>query len=134
MTSDSPESAPEAPARSQSWFGRMPLWARIAVPIALAAVIVAVVAVVAWQPPQDPVDEAQSLCRSAVEAEVESSDRSDVRVSQSFEVIEQAGGAYRVSGTVTFVDDEGSTHQASARCIVRDEGSRLRVTGVRWQD
>ncbi|WP_448003306.1 hypothetical protein [Agromyces bauzanensis] len=132
MTPETDGPAVARPATERSWFDRTPLWARIVVPIVVlaggAAVVATVVAAGAPQPAT-----AESLCRSAAEARLESRGRSDIDLSRSFEVT-TADDAQRVSGTVSFVDDAGVARHAAVRCVIRADGDTMQVRSVRFSE
>lgn len=132
MTPELGEPASDSPGKQTGWFSRVPLWVRITVPAVLLVGGAAVVALMVSRP-QDPIETAQSLCRSAVLEELESFDRSQGDVSRSFDTIKTADG-YRAQGTATYEDADGSTHHANVRCIIRVEDGGMRVTSVRIQD
>ncbi|KRE23632.1 hypothetical protein [Agromyces sp. Soil535] len=126
-------SASNEPGQTTGWFSRVPMWVRIAVPAVLlvggaAAVVVAV------SQPQDPIEAAQSVCHSGAQAELEFGDRSAIDVSRSFEVVAAGDDSYRVTGTATFQDTEGTTHHVNVRCIIRVEDGRMRAASIRVQD
>lgn len=132
MTPEIDERAPEAPAARSSWFARIPLWARIAVPVVVlagGAAVVAGVVVAGAQPPAT----VESLCQSEVEAGLERRGHSDIDVGRSFDVTD-ADGAKRVSGTVTSVNESGDYDYAQLRCVVRVEGDTIRVVSARFSD
>lgn len=134
MTPELGEPASDSPAQQTGWFSRVPLWVRITVPAVLLVGGAAVVALTVSRP-QDPIDAAQSLCRSAVQDELDQhGDRSDGDVSRNFDVIPAADDSYRVQGSATFTDADGSTHYAIVRCIIRVEDGNMRVRSVRIQD
>jgi len=125
----------DEPGQKTGWFSRVPLWVRIAGPAVLLVGGAAGVAVaVAVSQPQDPIDAAQSLCYSAAQAELEFGDRSAIDVSRSFEVVAAGDDSYRVTGTATFEDAEGTTHHANVRCIIRVEDGRMRAASIRVHD
>ncbi|WP_232498485.1 hypothetical protein [Agromyces humatus] len=132
MSPETDELATEPPATQSSWIARTPLWARIVVPAVVlvggAAVVVSAMAAEA-QPPAT----VESMCRSAVEAKLETRGHSDVDVSRSFQIAE-ADGAQRVSGTVSSVDDSGHVDHAQVRCVVRVDGDTIRVVSARLSD
>ena len=132
MTPETGGSAADAPARKPGWFARVPLWARIAVPAVVVVGGAAIVAGVVASGSAEP-QTVESLCASAAEERLEARGHSDVELGESLEVIE-ADGAQRVSGTVTFVDEEGDTHHALVRCVIRVEGDDMRVASVRFFD
>lgn len=114
--------------------GRIPLWARIAMPVLVvaggAAVLGGVMAAGSGSP--QPVT-AESLCRSAAEARLEARGRTEIDLSRSFEVA-AADDALRVSGTATFVDDSGTARNAAVRCVVRTDGDTMQVRSVRFSE
>jgi hypothetical protein len=132
MTPEAGGSATDAPARKDGWLARVPLWARIAVPAVIvvggAAVVAGFVAAGSAEPAT-----VESLCASAAEKRLETRGHSDIELDESVEVTE-ADGAQRVSGNLTFVDEEGDTHHALVRCVVRGEGDEMRVVSVRFFD
>ena len=132
MTPDTGELTTEAPATKSSWFARVPLWARIAVPVLVVAGGAAVVASVVASGAQPPVT-VESLCRSEVEASLERRGHTEIDVGRSFDITE-ADGAQRVSGTVTSVNESGDYDHAQLRCVVRVEGDTIRVVSARTSD
>lgn len=132
MTPETGELTPAAPATQSSRFARVPLWARIAVPVLVvvggAAVVASVVAAGA-QPPAT----VESMCQSEVEASLERRGHSEIDVGRSFDITE-ADGARRVSGTVTSVNETGTYDYAELRCVVRVDGDAMRVTSARVSD
>ncbi|WP_448808871.1 hypothetical protein [Agromyces bauzanensis] len=130
MTPETDESTVAASATRPAWFDRIPLWARIVVPVVvLAGAAAAVGSVVAAGSPQPAT--AESLCRSAAEARLEARGRSDIDLSRSFELT-TADDAQRVAGTVTFVDDSGTVRHAAVRCVIRAHGDTMQVRSVRF--
>lgn len=113
------------------------------IPLAILVVVAAIVAVViaATAGPSgsgspgsdDPEAAAEAACRTAAEAQLERRGESQIEVAERVAVTEQADGGYRVQGTVTF-DQDGSTHHADVRCIVRIEGDAADVVSVRFND
>jgi hypothetical protein len=132
MTPDTGELTPEPPATKSSWFARIPLWARIAVPVLVVAGGAAVVASVVAAGAQPPVT-VESLCRAEVEASLERRGHTEIDVGRSFDITE-ADGAQRVSGTVTSVNESGDYDHAQLRCVVRVEGDTIRVVSARTSD
>jgi hypothetical protein len=118
-------------------FTRAPLWARIVAPLALLALLVAIIVGLVFafssSGAAEPEDAAKSACDRAAEAQLERRGNSDVDVSAQAAVTQQADGGYRVQGTVTF-DEDGETHHADVRCIVRMEGGSADVVSVRFND
>ena len=132
MTPETGELASEAPATQSSWFARIPLWARIAVPAVVVAAGAAVVASVVAAGAQPPAT-VESMCQSEVEASLERRGHSDIDVGRSFDVTE-ADGAQRVSGTVTSVNESGNYDYAELRCVVRVDGDAMHVVSARTSD
>ncbi|MGR0319767.1 hypothetical protein [Agromyces sp. ZXT2-3] len=135
--SDAPTTeAPIAEAARPGRFRRIPLWLRIAVPVALmviaAVIAAAVIAGIVAAGSSQPAD-ADSLCRSAATAQLERRGHTEVQVGSTLDETE-ADGALRLSGTVTFIDEDGATHTALVRCVVRGEGDAMRVASVRFFD
>ncbi|WP_448004843.1 hypothetical protein [Agromyces bauzanensis] len=112
----------------------MPLWARVAVPVVLVVGGAAAAVTVAGSQPEDPIGAAASVCREAVQAELESRGHPAIDVSRSFEVVAAGADAYRATGAATFEDADGTSHRADVRCTVRLEGGTMRATGLRIQD
>lgn len=133
MNTERGGSEPDPPANQPGWFARVPLWARIVIPVALILGAAAIVAAVVATQPQDTTEAVESLCTSAVQERLEGRDASDIEVSRSFEVIEGADSSYQVTGTVDYVDDGGEMQHANARCIIRVEDGAMRVASVRVQ-
>jgi hypothetical protein len=125
--------ASEAPTEPTGWLARTPLWARIAVPVLLAVVIVATIMVVVASAarPDDPVEVATALCREAALDELDSLGREEGDVTADLEVTE-AGGDYRVEGAVTYVGEDGASRTDLLRCVVRDVDGELQVRSVRF--
>lgn len=132
MESETRGRAPEVPALQSSPFARVPLWARITAPVVVLLGVAAVVAGVMGTFSQPP-STVESMCRSAIEASLESRGHSDVDVARSLRVTE-ADGAKRVSGSVTSVDDAGHVDYADLRCVVRGQGEAMRVVSARLSD
>ncbi|MEV1131205.1 hypothetical protein [Agromyces sp. NPDC049794] len=121
-----------APETKPSSLDRIPLWARIMVPVVVLAGGAAVVASVIATGSPEPAT-AESLCRSAAKAQLEARERTDIDLSRRFEIT-SADDAQRVSGTVTFVDDSGTTRYAAVRCIIRADGDTMQVRSVRFSE
>jgi hypothetical protein len=132
MTPETGELTPEAPATQSSPFARVPLWARIAVPVLVVAGGAAVVASVVAAGAQPPAT-VESMCQSEVQASLERQGHSEIDVGRSFDITE-ADGARRVSGTVTSVNESGNYDYAELRCVVRVEGDSMRVVSARTSD
>lgn len=127
MTSESgADSAPEDQSRRRA---RVPLWARVAVPVVVGAGAAALIAGVAAAGSQPPAT-VESMCRSAIEAKLEARGHSDIDIGSSLRITE-ADGAQRVSGSVASSDESGHVRQADLRCVVRDEGESMRVVSAR---
>jgi hypothetical protein len=109
------------------------MWVRIVVPVLLILIVIAaVVAAMSVSNQQDdPEEVAQALCQDAVLEEMESTGREGADVSQSFDVTEAGDDEYRVQGTATFTDEDGSTQHGNVRCVVRDEDGALEIASVR---
>jgi hypothetical protein len=123
----------EAPAQQQpNRLARAPLWARIVVPVVVVAGGAAAVAGVVAAGAQTPTS-VESMCRSAIETMLEARGHSDVDVARSLRVTE-ADGAYRVSGTVTSVNESGASDHAQLRCVVRVDDDTMRVVSTRLSD
>jgi len=133
MTSETGERAPKASATQSNRLARIPLWARIAVPVLVVAAGAAVVGSVAAAAGAQPPATMESMCQSEVEASLERRGHSDIDVGRSFHITE-ADGAQRVSGTVTSVNESGNHDYAELRCVVRVEGDTMRVVSARVSD
>jgi hypothetical protein len=134
MTTERGEgSGSEADATRRGWLADVPMWARIAVPVLLLLVVIAaVVAAMSISNQQDdPEEVAQALCHDAVLEEMDSTGRQGADVSQSFDVTAVDDEEYRVQGTATFTDEDGSTQHGNVRCVVREEDGALEVASVR---
>lgn len=131
MTPESREPT-EVRATHRGRFGRIPPWARIALPVVVLACVAAVVAIVLGSVTPQPAT-AESLCRAAAQARLEDRGRSDIDLTRPLERTE-ADGAHRVSGTVTFDDESGDAHHAQLRCVIRLEGDAMRLTSVRFSE
>ncbi|MFE5672656.1 hypothetical protein ACFQ58_13735 [Agromyces sp. NPDC056523] len=131
MEPDRPE--PPAAANRGGWLARIPLWVRIVVPVVVlgALVVAVIVGVSASSGPDDSEAAAEALCREAVLEEMESTGRTAGDVSESFEVTEAGDDEYRVQGTGTYEDEDGSTQSGNVRCVVREEDDALEVASVR---
>ncbi|MGH3703109.1 MAG: hypothetical protein ACRDT9_00630 [Agromyces sp.] len=127
MTSES--GADRAPETQSSRRARVPLWARVAVPLVAVAGVAALIVGVAAAGAQPPAT-IESMCRSAIEAKLEARGHSDIDIGSSLRVTE-ADGAQRVSGSVASSDDSGHVRYADLRCVVRDEGASMRVVSAR---
>jgi hypothetical protein len=121
---------------------RLPLWARIAIPIVLVGVVVAVVvAALLPRQPADPADAAESICRSGVLAEFESRDIS-VREVSFYEVTTTDQDVYLARGDVAFRDDTGDGDGAGdeperridLRCTVRIENGEMQAPSIRYSE
>jgi hypothetical protein len=136
MTSTSDASSisgepPEHPEPGEpGWFRRIPLWVRIAVPVVVLVGGAGVVAGILASGSSDPAT-ADSLCRAAATSRLEQRGNTDIRLADSLEQSE-ADGAQRVSGTVTYVDEEGVARNARVRCVIRGEDGDLTVASVRF--
>lgn len=120
------------------WVARLPVWARIAGSVVLLlVVVVAVVAIVSVianaGDSTDPEAAAQTACETAAEERLETRGHAEIEFSDAFDLTAQADGGYRVQGTVTF-DDDGETHHADVRCVVRSDGGTADVVSVRFND
>ncbi len=118
--------------------GRVPLWVRIVVPVlVLGALVVAVIIGVnasrsgSVSDSDDPEAVAEALCREAVLEEMEATGRPAGDVSQSFEVTAAGDDEYRVQGSGSYEDEDGSTKSGHVRCVVREEDDVLTVASVR---
>lgn len=132
MTRETERPAVAAPGTKPTWIDRIPPWARIGVPaVVLTAGTAIVWSVVAAAAPRPAT--AESLCRSAAEDRLEARGRSDIDASRTFEVT-SAGGAQRLSGTVTFVDDSGTARIAAVRCVIRADGDSMQIRSVRFSE
>jgi hypothetical protein len=119
------------------WLARVPLWARIAVPVLLVVVIVAaVMALVTASSGRgaggDPVADARALCYDAALEELASFDRAEGEVSQSLEVTRLTDDEYRVQGTASYEDEDGQMQYGQVRCVVRDVDGELALRSVRF--
>ena len=132
MTPETSGPTTEAPAKQSSWFARVPLWARIAVPVVVIAGGAAVIASVVASGAQSPAT-VESMCRSAIEEMLETRGHSDIDISRSLRVAE-ADGAYRVSGTVSSVNESGAGDHAQLRCVIRVDGDTMTVVSTRLSD
>ena len=131
MTPETTERAAIAePATKPTRFDRIPLWVRIVVPVVVLAGGAAIVGSVASAGSSQPAT-AESLCRSAAEARLEARGRTDIDLSRPFEIT-TADDAQRVSGTVSFIDDSGTTRHAAVRCVIRTDGDTMQVRSVRF--
>jgi hypothetical protein len=74
---------------------------------------------------------ADALCRSAATSRLEQRGSTDIRLADSLQQTEADGGQ-RVSGTVTYVDEDGTTRNARVRCVIREEDGDLTVASVRF--
>ena len=131
MTSES------QPGRDRGRLSRVPLWVKIVVPVlVLAALVVAVIVGVnassgSGSVSGDPEAAAEALCREAVLEEMNASGRTAGDVSQSFRVTAAGDDEYRVEGTGSYEDEDGSTKSGNVRCVVREEDDALSVASVR---
>ena len=109
------------------------MWARIVVPVLLILVVIAAViaAMSVSNEQDDPEEVVQALCHDAVLEEMDSTGRQAADVSQSFDVTAVDDEEYRVQGTATFEDEDGSTQFGNVRCVVREEDGALEVASVR---
>jgi hypothetical protein len=117
---------------------RLPLWARIAIPIVvLAGVAAIIVAALLPREPVDPADAVESACRSAVQAELESHDASTRELS-IFEVTTTGEDIYLVRGEVAFRDrgDAGDEpeRRVQMRCTVRVENGSMQAPSIRFSE
>lgn len=117
--------------------GRVPLWVKIVVPVlVLGALVVAVVIAVnassgSVSMSDDPEAAAEALCREAVLEEMDATGRTAGDVSQSLRVTAAGDDEYRVQGTGSYEDEDGSTKSGNVRCVVREEDGALSVASVR---
>lgn len=125
-------------AKQPGWFARFPVWVRVVVSVVLVVLVVlAVVLVVSLiagaSSAADPEAAAQAACEAEAAERLETRGHSGIEFSGAFELTEQADGGYRVQGTATF-DDDGETHHADVRCVVRVAGGSADVVSVRFND
>jgi hypothetical protein len=114
------------------WLARVPLWARIVGPVIALIALVATIMLsipVASQP-ADPAEIAEA-CREAAQEQLDSLDRAEADVSETFEVTDE-GGEYRVQGSATYVDENGDTQHGAVRCVVRVVDGTPQVRSVRF--
>jgi hypothetical protein len=116
---------------------RLPLWARIAIPIVLLAGVAVVVAALLPRQSADPVDAAESVCRSGVVAELESHDMSTREVS-FYEVTTTDEDVYLARGDVAFHDNagdgDGTERRIDLRCTVRVENGEMQAPSIRYSE
>lgn len=127
--------AAPAPERKQGWLTRLPLWARVVIPIVLLAGIAVVIAALLPRQPADPADAAESACRSEVLAEVESHDMS-VREVSFFGVTTTDEDVYLARGDVAFSASavDGPERRIDVRCTVRFENGEMRAPSIRFSE
>ena len=80
-----------------------------------------------------PAPTLESLCRTAIEATLESRGHTDIDVGRALRITD-ADGAKRVSGAVTSVDESGHVDAADLRCVIRVNGESMRVVSARLSD
>ena len=119
------------------WLARVPLWARIAVPVLLVVVIVAAVMAAITSSSgggagDDPVAAARTLCYDAALEELASFDREEGEVSKSLEVTQLTDDEYRVQGTASYQDEDGEMQYGLVRCVVREVDGELVLRSVRF--
>jgi predicted exporter len=126
-------SGSETDATRRGWLANIPMWARIVVPVLVVLIVIAgVIAGMSVSNVQDDPDEVvQALCHDAALEEMDSTGRQGAEVSQSFDVTAVDDEEYRVQGTATFEDEDGSTQAGNVRCVVREEDGALEVASVR---
>jgi hypothetical protein len=129
-----------ATERTSGWFSRLPLWARIVIPVVVLVIAAAVlVAVLQPRASADPVDAAESACRTAVQTELDSHDV-DTRELSVFEVTTTEPDVYLVRGETAFSDSagadsgDGEERRVRFRCTVRVEAGELRPPSVRFSE
>jgi hypothetical protein len=132
----------ESPAteRTSGWFQRLPVWARIVIPVVVLVIAAAiVVAVLQPRASADPVDAAESACRAAVQTELDSHDV-DTRELSVFEVTTTEPDVYLVRGETAFSDSagadsgDGEERRVRFRCTVRVEAGELQPPSVRFSE
>jgi hypothetical protein len=117
---------------------RLPLWARIAIPTVLVAGVAAIlVAVLLPREPADPLEAAESVCRSGVLAELESRGASTRELS-ILEVTTTEDDVYLVRGEAAFRDsgDDGDEpeRRVQMRCTVRVENGSMQAPSIRYSE
>ena len=117
---------------------RLPLWARITIPVVLVASVVAVLVAILWpREPADPIDAAESACRSEMLAELESHDAS-LRELSVFEVTTTGEDVYLVRGEAAFRDSgddgDGPERRVQMRCTVRVENGTMQAPSIRYSE
>ena len=117
---------------------RLPLWARIVIPAALVVAVVAVLVALLWpRQPADPLDGAESACRSEMLAELESHDAS-LRELSIFEVTTTGADIYLVRGEAAFRDSgddgDGPERRVQMRCTVRVENGSMQAPTIRYSE
>lgn len=129
--------AAPAPERKPGWFTRLPLWARIVIPVVLVACAVAIVVALLPRAPADPADAAEAACRSAVLAELESHDAA-MRELSIVEVTTTGEDAYLVRAEVAFRDSgddgDGPERRVQLRCTVSVENGQAQSPSVRYSE
>ena len=133
LTPDDRTSSSSAPAQQPGWFTRVPMWARIVVPVVLLLGVAAVVLVVVMRPsaPVEPVDAARSACQSAIREEIESHDVDVVEVS-FFGVDATEDEVYLARGDAAFRDADGAVQRVQVRCTVRLVDGTMRAPSIRF--
>lgn len=117
---------------------RLPVWARIAIPIiVLAGVAAILVAALLPREADDPADAVESACRSEVVAELESHDMS-IREVSFFDVTTPEDDVYLARGDVAFRESDGDEDEAERRidlrCTVRFENGEMLAPNVRFSE
>jgi hypothetical protein len=133
--------AAPAPERKQGWLTRLPLWARVVIPIVLLAGVAVVVAALLPRQPADPADAAESVCRSGVLAELESHDMTTREVS-FYEVTTTDEDVYLARGDVAFSENDGdgdgagdgAERRIDLRCTVRVENGEMQAPSIRYSE
>jgi hypothetical protein len=126
-----------APQRKPGWFARVPLWARIVVPVVLVAGIAAaiVVPLVQSRAAAGPAEATESACRSEVLAELESHDMVAREVS-FYEVTTTDVDVYLARGDTAFSpsDGEGDERRLRFRCTARFEDDVMQSPTIRFSE
>jgi hypothetical protein len=118
---------------------RLPLWARVAIPIVLLVGLTVVVAALLPRQPADPADAAESVCRSGVLAELESHDMTTREVS-FYEVTTTEEDVYLARGDVAFSESDGdgagdgAERRIDLRCTVRVENGEMQAPSIRYSE
>lgn len=132
------ESATTATKRPAGWFARVPLWARIVVPVVLIAAVAAAIAVAALPSRSaDPAAATESACRSGALAELEAHDM-EVRELSFYDdgVTSTEADVYLARGDVAFdeQDGDGTERRIRFRCTVRFEDGAMQPPSIRYSE